>query len=305
MPNRSSIPQTTPSIRSQVEHLHLPIHLLAATDIQETCHPVTPPSSMEASTLIAGRIANRVKTLPSLLNNTIGDQTQVPLRFSSHRMLATMHLLRPHPSTQPLARVLVAGRTAKDRSSPVRTVPTPHSHQGPLRRTPRRDRVTSHPDLHLRPISDPTIDTRLPRLQRRLLPPDQTELPRLRVLLRTMPPLRRPRPRLHDPLNLRRCLKGTTPRRRSASHETTAILVKCTTLRLVALAVVSKVASAALFPSMPSRRRRQKHRPRGRHPRLVRKRLPSPRQPGHLTTPQILPRQPSRRSLAGRCSTRS
>ena len=208
MLNRSSIPRTTSSTHSQAEHLHLLIHL-ATTDILET-RPLIPTRSMEASILIAGRVANRAKILHCHPNNTIGGQTQASLRFSNHRTLATMHPLRLHPSTPPQARVLVAGKTARVRMSVVRTVSIPQPHRGLLRHTLRRGRVT-HPDLRLRPTSDPTIDTLPPHPQRRPLPPDQTELRRLRVLLRIMPPLRRPRPRPRDPLNRHHCLKGTTP----------------------------------------------------------------------------------------------
>lgn len=183
MPNRTSIPRTTSSTRSQAEHLHLPIHLPVATDILET-FLVTPISRTEASTLIAGRIVNRVKTLP---NNTIGDQTQALLPFSSLPTLETMHPLPLHPSTPLLVRALVAGKTARDPLSAFRTVPTPRSHRGPLRRILRRGRVITLLDLHLRPTSDPTIDTLLPHPQHRPSPPDQTELPRLRMLPRTVP----------------------------------------------------------------------------------------------------------------------
>ena len=289
------------SIRSQAGHLHLPIHLLATMDIPEM-FPVTPTSSTEASTLIAGRIASRAKTL---LNNTIGDQTQVPLRFSSHPTLETMHPLHLHPSTPLLVRALVAGKTVRDQSSAVRTVLTPHSHRGLLQRTLRRGRVIAPPDLHLRPTSGPTIDTLLPHPRRRPSPPDQTEHPRLRMLPRTTPSPQCPRPRPHDPPNPRHCLKGTTPWRRSACRGTTVILVKVTTLPLVALVVVSKVASGVLCPSTPSRRRRRKRHLRGRPPRLMPKHLSSPRQPGRFATPRIPPRQPSRRSLGSHCSTQS
>lgn len=217
--NRNSILQTTSSTRSQAELLHLPIHLLVTTDTLEV-QLVTPTSRMEASTLIAGQIASRARILP-LLNNTIGDQIRVPLQFSSRHTPAMMHPLRLHPSTLLLVRVLVAGKTVKDRPLVVRTVPTPHSHQGPL----RRGRVTILPDLHLQPTSDPTIDILLPHLQRRPLSPDQTEL-HPQAPLRTAPVLHRPLPRPHDPLNLRRCLKATSLWRRNACREMTAIFVK-------------------------------------------------------------------------------
>jgi hypothetical protein len=209
VPSRSSIPRTTSSTHSQAEHLHLPIHLLATTDFLGM-YPVTPTSSTEASTLIAGPIASRPKTFPRRPNNTIGDQTQVPLRFSSHHTLATTHPLRLHLSTPPQVGVLVVGKTARDRSSAVRTAPTPRSHRGPLRRTLRRVRVTQL-ELHPRPTSDHTTGILLPHLRRRPLPLDPTELPHQRLLLRATPLVRRLRPRPHDQLNRLRCLKGTTP----------------------------------------------------------------------------------------------
>ena len=209
VPNKSSIPRTTSSTRSPAEHLRLLIHPQVATDILEM-YPLTLTRRMEASTLIAGRVANRTKMLLRHLSNTIGDQTQVPLRFSNHHTLATTHPPRQHPSTPPPVRVLVAGKTARDQRSVVRTVSIPHHHQGQLRRVLRRGRATTLPDLRLRRISDPTIDTLLPHPQRRPLPPDQMELPRLRALPPAAAPLQRPQPRPHGPLNRHRCLKGTT-----------------------------------------------------------------------------------------------
>ena len=178
MPNRSSILRTPSSTLSQAEHLRLPIHPLATVDILEM-YPLTPTSRMVVSTLIAGQVANRAKMLPRHLN-TIGGRTQVPLQFSNHRTLATMRPLHPHPSILPLVKVLVAGKTVRVRPSAARTVPILHSHRDLLRQTLRRDRVTTPPDL--RPTSDPTIDTLLPRLQPHPLSPDQTEVPHPQVL---------------------------------------------------------------------------------------------------------------------------
>ena len=174
-------------------------------------YPLTPTHRMEASILIAGRVANRAKTLHHHLSSTIGDQTQAPPRFSNHRTPGTTHLPRLHPSIPPLVRVLVAGKTAKDRLLVVRTVPVPHHHRGQIRRALQRGQVTTRPDLHLRPTSDLTTDTLLPRPQPRPSPLDQMDPPPLRALLRITSPLRRPLPRPHGLLNRHHCLKGTIP----------------------------------------------------------------------------------------------
>lgn len=162
---------------------------------------------MEGSTLIAGKIACRARMVPHL--NTIGDQTQAPLQFSSHHTPATTHQLHPPPSTPPLVRVLVAGKTARDRPLVDRTAPTPHNPQD--QRILRRGRVTTHPDLHLQSTSDPTIDTLLPLLQRHPLLPDQMGFHHPQTQPRiTQIPLH-PRLRPHGPLSLHRCLRETTP----------------------------------------------------------------------------------------------
>lgn len=257
---------------------------------------MTPINPTEASTLIAGRIASRARMLP-LLSNTIGDQIQALLLFSNHRMPATMHPLRPRPSTPPLVRVLAVERIVRGRSLVARAVQTLHNHQDLL----RRGRVTTRQELHLPSTNDHTIDIPLPRLRRRLLSLGKTGLLHQQALLRTTPILLRHRLRLHDPLNPHHYLKEHTLWRRSVCRETTVIFVKRTTLRPAVRAVVSKVVSGAPCRLMPSRRRRWKHCPRGRPPRLGGKHPSSPRQ----VTPRIPLPQPSQRSLASRCSTQS
>lgn len=292
MLNRSSIPRTTSSTPSLAEHLHLPIRLLVTMGTLEV-RLTTPARRMEASTLIAGRIASRARILPHL-NHTIGDRAQVLLPYSSHRTHATTHPLRLRPSTLPPVRVLVAGKTARDQSLAVKMVPTPHSHQDP----PRRGRATTRPDLHLQPINDPTIDTLPPHPQRRPLSLGQTALPHP---LRITPILRHPRLRPRDPSNLHPYLRATIPWQRNAYHAMTAISVKPTIPLLVVLEVVSKVASGALCLLILSRKKRQRQNPRGRHLRPEGKHLSNLRR-STLRIP--LPR-PSQRSLANHCSTRS